>query len=100
MVDDNFHYMDEDERYQSGVFDTYVEAVNHCKQIVSQTIPELKPGMTAEEMYEGYVSFGEDPFIVIEGTVAETLPKYSAWDYAKQLSQEIVSGQQNKEVNS
>jgi len=96
MVDDNFHFMDEDERYQSGVFDTYEEAVNHCKQIVSQTMPEYKPGMTAKEMYESYTMFSEDPFIVILGDATETPPKFSAWDYAKQCSEEIVSTQQNR----
>ena len=35
--------------------------------------------MTAEEVYEAYISFGDDPFI--KGV------KFSAWDYAKQLAE-------------
>lgn len=38
MVDDNFHYMDEDERYQAGEFDTPQEAINLCKEIVEASI--------------------------------------------------------------
>jgi hypothetical protein len=34
--------------------------------------------MTAEELYQAYVDFGEDPYI--RGTGNEPKPEFSAWD--------------------
>ena len=78
--DDNFHFTDEDERGYIGEFATAEEAIAKCKEIVQESVEHCrKPGMTAEEIYEAYVDFGDDPFI--KGV------KFSAWDYAKQLSE-------------
>ena len=53
MVDDNFHYQDEDERWQYGVFLTEEEAIAACKRIVDSDLESnFKPGMTATELYE------------------------------------------------
>jgi hypothetical protein len=90
MVDDNFHYMDEGERYQFGVFPTVEEAIAACKSIVDEDLTwALTPGMTASELYESYIQFGSDPFIVpiIPG---DERVKFSAWGYAKEQS-EIVT---------
>ena len=38
MIDDNFHYMDEDERCDSGTFKTYEEAVSAAKEIVDRSL--------------------------------------------------------------
>ena len=83
MVDDNFHYMDENERYEHGTYDTMDEALAVCRAIVEQSLKHgYAPGMTAEALYEGYVAFGDDPFIiVIDGT--DERAKFSAWTYAK-----------------
>ena len=35
-VDDNFHYMQEDERYTLGVFDTEAEAVEAARNIIDK----------------------------------------------------------------
>jgi hypothetical protein len=65
MVHDNFHYMDEDERYEHGVFSTADEAVAACKHIVDQSLKDLcKPGITEQELFEAYTMFGDDPFVV------------------------------------
>lgn len=37
-VDDNFHYMDESERYCAGEFDALEEAIAKCKQIVDESL--------------------------------------------------------------
>jgi len=42
--------------------------------------------MTAEELYDQYVSFGDDPFIRSEDKKGS---ESSAWDYAKQRSEEL-----------
>jgi hypothetical protein len=78
FVDDNFHYMNEDERYKDGDYATLEEAVSKCRQIVDDFLErEHKPGMSATELYDRYCSFGEDPFI--RGPVAG----FSAWEYAR-----------------
>ncbi|SPJ15818.1 hypothetical protein SBDP2_560001 [Syntrophobacter sp. SbD2] len=85
LVDDNFHYMDEDERYALGEFDTAEDAIAACKKIVDECLRRShKPGITSKELFEGYVGFGEDPFIV---PPAE--PYFSAWDYARERCMEI-----------
>lgn len=79
-VDDNFHYMDEESRYSAGSFASYAEALGKAKAIVDDFLERCyQPGMTSRELFEGYVGFGEDPFIVPSGE-----PYFSAWDYARE----------------
>lgn len=82
VVDDNFHYMDADERYIHGTFATLDEAIAACRRIVDEFLAdaiEKSPGAGAEGLYSTYVSFGEDPWIQsTDGGVP-----FSAWDYAK-----------------
>lgn len=85
LVDDNFHYMDQEHRYSFGEFDTFEAAVAACQQIVDEVLEEAyKTGMKAEELYQVYIGFGEDPFIV-----GGDIP-FSAWDYAKERSAQIA----------
>ncbi len=64
IVDDNFHYMQEDERYEAGTFGSYAEALAKCKEIVEASLRQMaKPEMTADELYSSYVTFGDDPWI-------------------------------------
>lgn len=80
MVDDNFHFMDESERYSSGEFDTYEEAVAKCKAIVDDYLQSaLESDMTAEQLFGSYTMFGEDPYIV-----GGREDSFKAWDYAKE----------------
>ncbi len=74
MADDNYHYMDESERYEHGTYDTVDEALAVCRAIVEQSLKHgFTPGMTAEALYQGYVGFGDDPFIVvIDSTISLT----------------------------
>ena len=87
LVDDNFHYMDESERYSRGAFSTWAEAVAECKRIVDEELAHMyKPGMSSEELFQTYAFFGEDPFIV--GAGAGDI--FSARDYAHARSAEIT----------
>jgi hypothetical protein len=87
LVDDNFHFTNEDGWYASGVFDSYSEAVAKCELIVEQCLREqLHPGMTADELYRMHTLFGEDPWIA--GTPADVAP-FSAWNYARRRSRVI-----------
>jgi hypothetical protein len=92
LVDDNFHYMDEEERYEHGVFATEEEAVAACKRIVDVDLESwAKPGTTEQELYEMYMMFGEDPYIVpLDG--ARTSAGFSAWDYARQRCHVLAVG--------
>ncbi len=85
-VDDNYHYQDENERYKLGDFVTFEKAVTACQTIVDEYLQQsYREGATAEKLYESYVGFGEDPFIV-----GEPAPfHFSAWNYAKKRCYEI-----------
>jgi hypothetical protein len=84
MIDDNFHRYDESERTKHGVYDTAEEALATCRRIVDQSVEgAYLPGMTAEDLYQRYTFFGDDPFILVfDG--ADERAKFSAWDYAKE----------------
>jgi hypothetical protein len=86
LVDDNFHYMDENERYMLGAFPTLEAASAACRGVVDDFLLENhKPSMTAAKLYASYTMFGDDPWIATGGEV----PSFSAWDYAKQRCDEI-----------
>jgi hypothetical protein len=85
-VDDNFHHMDESERYKLSDFESCEAAVAACKKIVDDFLEHgYAPGMSFDELYEGYTMFGEDPFIVSE----DARCRFSAWDYARQRCSEL-----------
>ncbi len=91
MVDDNYHFMDETERYELGVFATAEEAIAASRAIVDEFLTKAyKPGITAEELEKGYKGFGEDPFIVVVGGTDEPA-RFSAWEYAKERSQILAA---------
>jgi hypothetical protein len=82
MVDDNFHYGDESERTEYGTFSTVEEALAVCRRVVDESLlAEYRDGATAEQLYERYTSFGDDPFVV----ALDGAPKveFSAWTYAR-----------------
>lgn len=87
-VYDNFHYMEEDEAYNTGQFETYAEALAAAKAIVDRFLDEQwKKGITAVELDLAYTSFGEDPVIVPnEPGEGES---FSAWKYAEGRVEEV-----------
>jgi hypothetical protein len=65
LIDDHFHYMDEDSRFEHGVFETAEEAIAACRKILDSTLEEqCEPGLSASALYHRYMQFGEDPFIL------------------------------------
>ena len=85
-VDDNFHYQDLEHRYVIDGFCTFDEALAKCKSIVDSSLEECaEPGRSAEEIFDHYRSFGEDPWISPPGDV-----EFSAWDYAKDNAHRFV----------
>lgn len=86
-VADNFHYMDENEHYTHGTFASWAEALAAARSIVDECLQDyIRPGMSAGELYEQYISFGDDPFIVPtpEGE------RFSGWAYAKARCAELL----------
>jgi hypothetical protein len=91
LVDDNFHYMDEAERYVLGEFPTLDEAIEASKKIVDEyLLSAYHPGITAKALFGNYMTFGEDPFIVATSS-SETGLLFSAWDYAKKRCDELCA---------
>lgn len=78
MVDDNFHYMDKDERYKYGEYDTVEEAINECMNIIESSIVYVE-GATADELFSTYCMFGEEPYIISDEEV-----HFNARDYARE----------------
>ena len=90
MVDDNFHYMDKDERWHYGTFASADEAIAACRQLVEQSLAEhYKLGMTAGQLYAQYTSFGDDPFVI--GSEGCEKVSFSAWDYASERAEAICT---------
>jgi NAD-dependent deacetylase len=86
-VDDNFHYMDEDHRYTHGEYESLEEALKAAKAIVDSFLSAAYvPGMSPDELYRHYTSFGDDPFII-----GPEDAKFSAWNYAQGRCQEICA---------
>jgi len=79
-VDDNFHYMDEDERYRLSEFDDCTSAAEACRRIVDEFLATANHDCTSAELYHQYVSFGEDPWIRSDDPNC----KFSAWTYARE----------------
>jgi hypothetical protein len=91
MVDDNFHYMDEDERWELGTFATAEEALVACRKLIDEWLAhDCKPGMSANDLYEQYTFFGDEPFILALGG-AEPV-NFSARDYVRERVQAICGG--------
>jgi len=89
MIDDNFHYMDGDERVEYGSFATAAEAIAESERLVDASLTGLqRPGMTVEQLLAQYHSFGEDPF-VLAPPGADTV-RFSAWDYAARRATELT----------
>ena len=86
FVDDNFHFMDESERYIAGEYDTAEEALEKSKSIVERSLAEsMGSALSAYDLCNSYEFFGEDPFIV-----GPTKVDFSAWDYARIRSKELI----------
>ena len=90
MVDDNFHYMAEDERWEYGTFATAEEALDACRRLVDEALmEEYREGATAEQLFVRYTSFGDDPFIVALDDAEKV--DFSAAAYAEQRAAELTT---------
>jgi hypothetical protein len=87
FVDDNFHYMDQIERYKHGDFNTCEAAIAACKRIVDEfLLSSLESPRTHDELLTLYTIFGEDPFI----QSPDPNCRFSARDYASQRCKDLT----------
>ena len=64
-IDDNYHSMDESERYEVGSYNSLEKALEKCKKITIRSLEDLyEKGITPEKLSAQWSMFGEDPFIV------------------------------------
>lgn len=88
FIEENSHYMDEDERQFLGSYQSYQAAEVACREVVNRSLCELlKPGMTSEELFSLYAGFGEEPYIV---GPAVGIP-FSGWNYAREQCRSLCS---------
>jgi hypothetical protein len=81
LVDDNFHFMDESEQYELGSYATLEAAMEAAKGVVDSFLTsEYQPGMTTEQLYKLYTTFGDDAFIL---GPEQSKITFSAWEYAR-----------------
>ncbi len=89
IVSDNFHYMDPEEQYELTGFSSAEEALAKCRSIVEDWLAySSQPGLSADKLYQAYMTFGEDPWVV--SPVGAPSVKFSAWDYAKENAHKYV----------
>lgn len=89
-VYDNCHYMNEDEGYDHGQFDTYKEARVAAKSIVEEFfVNNWKKGKTADNLNADYCMFGEDPVISPNANGTDT--SFSGRKYAELVFSRLIS---------
>lgn len=71
---------------------TWAEALDEARRIVIESVRDVyQPGMTADELYERYVMFGDDPAVMPTPTGKD----FSAWDFAREQC-EALTGQRQE----
>ena len=77
-VDDNYHYMDESERYSVGSYSSLKAAIESCEEITIKSLEHFyEKGMTPEKLSAQWAMFGEDPFIAgADGSVPFSARKF------------------------
>ncbi len=87
FVDDNFHYMDESERYEHGKFSDCQSAIAACRWIVDRSLAELDLDATPDALFAQYTMFGEDPWIRSDDGDC----RFSARAYARERCYELAT---------
>ena len=89
LVNDNTHYMDEDQQRVVGEFANCQDAVVVCQQVVDRFLRKhYRTGMPAEQLLRSYKGWGEDAWIL----TTDKDCKFSAWTYAERRCMEICGG--------
>jgi hypothetical protein len=87
-VDDTHHHGDQTYRYKVGAFSDCPSAIAACKKIVDEFFATHSSDTAqAQESFDSYRRFGEDPFIL----TSDKSCVFSAWKYAEQRCQELAA---------
>ena len=91
FVDDNYHYMDESERYSVGSYDSLEEAVSRCKELTINSLKDLyEKGITPEKLQTQWAMFGEDPYVFGgDGAVPFSARKFISTELCKEIIDSI-----------
>jgi hypothetical protein len=89
VVQDNFHWWDETERYEFGTFTTWDEAVDACKNKIEQELEKFfEPGMDANQLYDHYIQMADEPFIL--ASAADAYGDFSESEYAMRHCEKLT----------
>jgi guanosine-3',5'-bis(diphosphate) 3'-pyrophosphohydrolase len=95
-VYDNYHYADESEAYNHGLYDTYEEAEIAAKAIVNEFLENnWNRGMNPIILIAQYCLFGEDPVIMPAENPAGK--NFSAREYANEIAETICRRLENEQ---
>jgi hypothetical protein len=98
VVDDNYHYMDEDSRWVKGEYTTFEEALAVARKMVEDFFHDRNRRHTAKQLYDAFTMMGDDPWIESFGGAAQPPEKFSAWAYAKEYTKRLCQrGKSKKE---
>lgn len=89
FVDDNFHYMDESDRYLLGEYDSMEEALEACRNAVDDFLKHALSNQSfedADSLFAHFRTFGEDPFIVS----GDKKNPFSSLEYARIQCRKLV----------
>ncbi len=94
QVDDNYHYMDESERYAAGSYSTLEEAIKTCEEITIDSLKSFyESGITAGKLSAQWAMFGEDPYITGDVDQVEfSARKFVSEELCNQIIKEIEGG--------
>ena len=92
-LDENSHYLDENDRQYLGAYETAEDAIKAAEGIIDESLRQnYEPGLKPEQLYKQYRAYGEDPFIVSDDKNID----FSAMVYAKYRCKEICKEESEK----
>ena len=91
FIDENWDYLDKDNRYSIGRYSSYDEALGVAKSIVDGCLSKyIDQGKSADEALLNWSLHGEDP--VIRPQPPGGIEHFSARNYARQRAADIIDG--------
>ena len=88
VVYDNFHYMDDDEPYEKGEYETYELALADAKSMIESFLEfNWKNGMTPDQLIDVFNDFGEEPTIIPRNNDNGEI--FSARKYVNEIAESI-----------
>ena len=90
IVEDNYHYMEDDDRRVVGTFDTYEKALAAARKIVTNSVKHCaEDKRDAGEIHACYVMFGEDAWIL---PTPEGVESFSGRTFAQSVAEGLADG--------